>query len=397
MPRGAGTLPRPTARALAAAACGVLLCLAASVLGREEVAVFAAFLILAPVLAWLYALALARWRLRHGTPAVSRWLHSIPAAGEPFEATLSFASLRHGAVTPLPTPAGMEQLPGMLPSRVQAEAGRELRYTATPPTRGAYLLGPYLAKDTDALGLISTSTPWGEPLLLRVGPGQAGAPLPEAALLGLRASLRSAGNSPDTMTRPYRDGDPVRRIHWPVTARQGKLMVRPDAPDEGSGSTVLLDRSAAHYPGAAVSIPLGAGANGASTDTFEAALRTANALLAAGADASGSHGGASPASLACFPAATQENHAATLALTVPEPAEPKAPGRQSDGAVIVTGLPLGTAAAWPRALTSRSVTVLVHLPEGAALPDAVATAWARAGWVWLNLLGPDREPAGRAS
>ncbi|MDD0857137.1 DUF58 domain-containing protein [Arthrobacter alpinus] len=28
------------------------------------------------------------------------------------------------------------------------------------------------------------------------------------------------------MTREYRSGDPLRRVHWPVTARQGKLMVR---------------------------------------------------------------------------------------------------------------------------------------------------------------------------
>lgn len=46
----------------------------------------------------------------------------------------------------------------------------------------------------------------------------------------------------DAMTREYRPGDPLRRVHWPVTARQGKLMVRAEESVTAPEAAIVLDR-----------------------------------------------------------------------------------------------------------------------------------------------------------
>ena len=50
----------------------------------------------------------------------------------------------------------------------------------------------------------------------------------------------------DVAIRTYRDGDDLRRIHWPATAHRGELMVRqedrPGPPARGPGAGLPLQR-----------------------------------------------------------------------------------------------------------------------------------------------------------
>ena len=51
----------------------------------------------------------------------------------------------------------------------------------------------------------------------------------------------------DQTVREYRDGDDLRRIHWPATARTGELMVRQeDRPAKRRAVVVLDSRSSGH-------------------------------------------------------------------------------------------------------------------------------------------------------
>jgi uncharacterized protein (DUF58 family) len=46
------------------------------------------------------------------------------------------------------------------------------------------------------------------------------------------------------MTREYRHGDPMRRVHWPATARQGELMVRQEESVTTPQATIIMDQRA---------------------------------------------------------------------------------------------------------------------------------------------------------
>ena len=50
------------------------------------------------------------------------------------------------------------------------------------------------------------------------------------------------------MTREYRHGDPMRRVHWAATARHGELMVRQEESVTTPEATIILDQRLAAFP-----------------------------------------------------------------------------------------------------------------------------------------------------
>ena len=50
------------------------------------------------------------------------------------------------------------------------------------------------------------------------------------------------------MTREYRHGDPMRRVHWAATARHGSLMVRQEESVTTPEATIILDQRLSAYP-----------------------------------------------------------------------------------------------------------------------------------------------------
>ena len=73
--------------------------------------------------------------------------------------------------------------------------------------------------------------------------------LPVTGLAGARGHdgvtatrIRANPSDDDVMTREYRHGDPMRRVHWAATARHGELMVRQEESVTTPEATIILDQ-----------------------------------------------------------------------------------------------------------------------------------------------------------
>lgn len=260
------------------AAIAVLL--AAELLGRRDLLHLAVFLGLIP------AAALASNLLFRPSLDVRRTpTPDVVEAGHTTEVALSLAhsgllSGRMSMAEQLPPSLGAG--PGFLyPGRSIGRDGRShYRYELASPRRGLYLLGPVEAKHTDPFGLAERHSRIGAPTRLTVTPPVL--PLAEGVLAGRRgtegtvaARIQSMPSDDDVMTREYRPGDPMRRVHWAATARQGELMVRQEESATSPEATLILDlrRSAFPFPGHAAS-------DAPDSPAFEWAVTTAMSVCA---------------------------------------------------------------------------------------------------------------------
>ena len=140
-------------------------------------------------------------------------------------------------------------LPALQPRGIRF-AGRgntvDVRYELRPPRRGVFPVGPLVVDVVDAFGLASSS--------LATGATQSIVVTPEVIALpttGLATSVgdgearlvqrRSAGEEDDTITREYRTGDAMRRVHWRATARHGDLMVRQEEQRNRPEARIVVD------------------------------------------------------------------------------------------------------------------------------------------------------------
>jgi uncharacterized protein (DUF58 family) len=142
--------------------------------------------------------------------------------------------------------------PRFVLDRVEPQGVREVAYAVRSDVRGRFSIGPLTIRLTDPFGMCelvrsftSTDTFVVTPVVER---------LPSLALGGewtgsgdsRSRSLASAGED-DVITREYRRGDDLRRVHWRSTAKYGELMVRREEQPWESRAVVLLDaRAAAH-------------------------------------------------------------------------------------------------------------------------------------------------------
>jgi uncharacterized protein (DUF58 family) len=119
-----------------------------------------------------------------------------------------------------------------------------LSYTLVPTRRGRWALGPALVHTADPVGVMWADTSVGDAELIPVWPavvdlsGTAGALMGHADRVVLGARTPSAD---DASLRDYRDGDDLRRVHWPSTARRGEIMVRSDERAGRRPATVIMD------------------------------------------------------------------------------------------------------------------------------------------------------------
>lgn len=119
-----------------------------------------------------------------------------------------------------------------------------LRYGLYPLVRGRWPLGPALVHCSDPFGLLSADTPVGQPQQVPVWPAVVDLSGTAGALMGHadRVVLGARTPSPDDASlRDYRDGDDLRRVHWPSTARRGTMLVRSDERAGHRPATVILD------------------------------------------------------------------------------------------------------------------------------------------------------------
>lgn len=244
---------------------GVLSLVAAWMLGRRELMAIALFLIVVPLL--------AAFMLRFGASALK-----VSRTFSPYIATTGSSvrvrlSISHQGRSPgqlllsdtLPKDFG----PGPhftypSPHEVIAEerATSLYEYRLRLASRGIYAIGPVNAEVSDVFGLATRPSSVDRPSALVAMPQRETldpGPMPgERGAHGeARSNRRLTPDSFDVMTREYRDGDSIQRIHWPATARRGEIMVRQEDYRATPRALLVIDRSRASFLQQGVGAELG--------------------------------------------------------------------------------------------------------------------------------------------
>jgi uncharacterized protein (DUF58 family) len=120
-------------------------------------------------------------------------------------------------------------------------------YTLRPTRRGLFTVGPLSAHFSDPFDVAFLRRNLDDGDQLTVAP--AAVALPVTSLTGgrgmdgsRRTRQQANPSDDDVMTRDYRHGDPMRRVHWPATARHGRLMVRQEESVTTPEASLVLDR-----------------------------------------------------------------------------------------------------------------------------------------------------------
>ena len=245
--RASGGVPRLTGRGWGFLVVAANLFALAYGLQRPELMPAAVIAAAAPLIAVLVVGA-SRPRVR-----VTRHLDPVVATeGEPVRVGVQVSGRARSAewVERVPMRPGYAG-PGRL-LEVRAGRPRSLGYRYWPAHRGLVSVGPLLIEDRDPFALavrvtdtIAVAAQLVVPEVVPLSPVPVPDPSAESGPRTTRSRERSAD---DVVTREYRQGDALRRVHWRVSARQGELMVRQDEPQAGPRARVLLDSQRAGHP-----------------------------------------------------------------------------------------------------------------------------------------------------
>ena len=174
------------------------------------------------------------------------------------------------------------------------EPGGRAVLVVEPVPRGRYAVGPGLlvARDPFALTTVELELPVGGTVLVRPR-------VPELAALFTESGTRGDGGRSAHTRRPsglephgvreYVEGEPLRAVHWPSSARRGRLMVREleDAPRDSVA--IVLDVEAAAVTGPPGSSSLDEAVRAAAGLLRAHAGRSRRALLVVASVAPGMH------------------------------------------------------------------------------------------------------------
>lgn len=242
---------RPRGWALLAA--GLLALLGAQVLGRRDLLTLGIFLLLLPVLAG----AILRL-LRPEFSIVRTFSPELVETGTTTTVGLNVRGSRPGGgrvEMHEKLPARFGPAPAfMYPSRMSGGGASRYAYHLVSAQRGQFRIGPASAEFSDPFNLTILRQDVDAGTLLTVSPAAvelgAGALTGGLGLDGMAATRQRANPSEDdVMTREYRHGDPLRRVHWPATARHGQLMVRQEESVTTPEATVVLDQRTGAFGG----------------------------------------------------------------------------------------------------------------------------------------------------
>lgn len=263
---------------------GAAVLLAAQAMGRRDLLHLAVFLLLVPAAAWI-----SNRLFRPGLRVDRASSPPVVEAGQRAEIHLT---VRHSGVLVgrmsmaelLPTALGTGPEFGYPGRTVGADGASRYRYQLLCPRRGLYTLGPVEARSTDVFGVAEQRTRIDAGTQLVVTP--APVPLAASVLSGLRGiegviatRMQANPSEDDVMTREYRHGDPMRRVHWAATARHGELMVRQEESATSPEATIILDlRKDAFAASTGHAVPAGEWAP--ASDEFEWAIRAAVSVAA---------------------------------------------------------------------------------------------------------------------
>ncbi|UKA72466.1 MULTISPECIES: DUF58 domain-containing protein [unclassified Arthrobacter] len=283
-------LPRHlfTRRGWGMLAAGAFTLAAAQVMGRRDLLTLALLLLVLPLVC-LAGVRLVKPRFRvyrefNPSPVET----SAPAAVHLAVARSGPGSGRVAMEERLPAQFG--HAPAFrFPSRSATGGTSRYEYHLTSRHRGQFRIGPVTAEFTDPFGLALHRQAIDDGDVLTVTP--AAVALPATLLAGARGNdgvtatrVRANPSDDDVMTREYRHGDPMRRVHWAATARHGALMVRQEESVTTPEATIILDhRSGAFAGGPGTAMPGLPGQDGhalATSGTFEWAVVAAMSISA---------------------------------------------------------------------------------------------------------------------
>ncbi len=235
----------PTGRGWTAFGSGIVLWVAARLMGSPDLHMVAVGVLVLP----LFAVLFVQWnrlqldvrrhlsssRVFPDTPVTVTLTVQNHGPG-----TLAFLLLEDALPPELARPARV--VVGGIPARNE----QAVSYRIVPRSRGHFSIGPTLMWITDPFGLARIRIASAATARLVVYPRVEDVPASEMALRGAgrgesraRELHRSAAEF-YTM-REYVLGDDLRRIHWPSVARTNQLMIRQDEATRRSAATVFLD------------------------------------------------------------------------------------------------------------------------------------------------------------
>lgn len=227
-------------------AAGVISLVCAQIMGRRDLLTLAIFLLILPLI------ALAGVRVLK--PKFQVYREFNPSTVETSNATtvrLAVARTTYSTGHVIME----EQLPPRFgdppafrfPARTASGGTSRYEYHLRSGKRGQFRIGPVTAEFSDPFGLSLRRHSIDDGDLLTVTP--AAVELPVTGLAGARGNdgvtatrIRANPSDDDIMTREYRHGDPMRRVHWPATARHGQLMVRQEESVTTPEATIVLDQ-----------------------------------------------------------------------------------------------------------------------------------------------------------
>jgi uncharacterized protein (DUF58 family) len=246
----------PTARGWLVATTGFFLCVASRAFGAEALGQVGLALIV------LLVGALVVVRLGRHDLEVSRRVTPDRAVAEtPVVGTLSLTNQGLGAA---PLVLLEDELPAVLRTRarfafsgIEPRGRRDATYKLRPTRRGNYQLGPVEMSCVDPFGLARIRKVAGGTTPLLVYPKIEQLVLPRdlgerrsLSVSALRQPTGAAGEDFYTL-REYVEGDDLRKIHWPSTAKRQRYMIRQEETPWHNRATIVLDDRAIAYEGEA--------------------------------------------------------------------------------------------------------------------------------------------------
>jgi uncharacterized protein (DUF58 family) len=140
-------------------------------------------------------------------------------------------------------------LPPMRPGEI-----REVDYQIRSHLRGRHRLGPLTLRVRDPFGLatIATTVPGTTDILILPRIEDLGSRRPRGNGLGAEGAIPymvALHGEDDASIRTYRDGDDLRRIHWPTTAHRSELMVRQEDRPARRRAVIVMDSRAEGHQG----------------------------------------------------------------------------------------------------------------------------------------------------
>ena len=245
-----------TTRGRAFFGSGILLVLAGIIFGFRDLSRFGMLLIGLPMISAVLV------RTRRTRMRIERHTHPERISmGQDAHVNLSFENV---STNTTPIFLAEERLDYVLGDRPRFVVGRippgrvrAIDYVVRSHARGRHRLGPLGVQVQDPFGLANRHAVLEGTTDLIVLPAvhplySSRPPSSGVGSEGEQAHLISLHGEDDVTIREYRDGDDLRRIHWPATARTGDLMVRQEDRPAQRRAIVLVDPRPSAHGGAGV-------------------------------------------------------------------------------------------------------------------------------------------------